>query len=285
MGTTERIVYTFILIYLMLMIIARTEKSAAERRLLPEELHQIQSDHAKLGPKCSENPPLLNGGSGGGSVLEMGGLQCYVSGPSDSKLAIVLASDIYGYTAPNLRKLADKVAASGFYAVVPDFFHGDPFDPTNPNKTKPVWMAQHDPIKAFEDTKPVLEALRGRGTSAIGVAGFCYGGKVAVELVKCGIVQAGVLLHPSLVTEDDMKEVNLPLAILGAENDHVSCPPKLVKRFKEILSSKKIPNFAKIFPGVAHGWTLRYNLTDKKAVKAADKAHLDMLNWLIKYVD
>ncbi|KZV32400.1 1,4-beta-D-glucanase-like [Dorcoceras hygrometricum] len=181
MGTSEKIVYTFIVIYLMLMIMSRTEKSAAERRFSSEELPQVQ-------------------------------------------------------------------------------------------------------IKAFEDTKPVLEALRSHSTSAIGVAGFCYGGKVAVELAKCGLVQAGVLLHPSFVTEDDMKEVNVPLAILGAENDHVSCPPKLVKRFKEILTARKIPNFTKIFPGVAHGWTLRYNLTDTKAVKAAEKAHLDMLHWFIKYV-
>lgn len=41
----------------------------------------------------------------------------------------------------------------------------------------------------------------------------------------------------------------------------------------------------KIFPGVAHGWTTRYNAEDESAVKSAEEAHLDMLNWFTKYVN
>lgn len=48
------------------------------------------------GPQCCENPPTLSSSSGVGSVVEIGGLKSYVSGPSDSKHAILLASDIFG---------------------------------------------------------------------------------------------------------------------------------------------------------------------------------------------
>ncbi|KAL2556819.1 alpha/beta-hydrolase superfamily protein [Forsythia ovata] len=236
-------------------------------------------------PQCCANPPTLSPSSGIGSVIELGGLKSYVIGPSDSKRAVILASDVYGYEAPNLRKLADKVAAAGFYVVVPDFFYGDPYSPANTEKPLGVWKGLHEPDKAFEDAKPVLVALRSKGISAIGAAGFCYGAKVVVELAKCGLIQAGVLLHPTFVTMDDIKEVMAPMAVLGAEVDKIS-PPELVKQFEEILSSKpEVDGFVKIFPGVAHGWSVRYRMGDEMAVKCAEEAHQDMLNWFIKYVN
>ncbi|KAL0418768.1 UNVERIFIED_CONTAM: 1,4-beta-D-glucanase [Sesamum radiatum] len=235
------------------------------------------------GPQCCENPPTLSPSSGVGSVVEVAGLKTYVSGSSDSKLAILLASDVFGYEAPNLRKLADKVAAAGFYVVVPDFFCGDPYDPDNASKPLPVWKSLHEPAKACEDAKPIIEALKSKGISAIGAAGFCYGAKVVVQLAKSGLIQAGVLLHPSFVTEDDIKEVKEPLAILGAEIDNFT-PPDLVRKFWEILSKSEVASFVKIFPGVVHGWTMRYKFDDEKAVKSAEEAHEDMLNWFIKYV-
>jgi len=46
---------------------------------------------------CLQNPPNLNSGIHGvGTVLELGGLQSYVTGPSNSKLALILISDIFG---------------------------------------------------------------------------------------------------------------------------------------------------------------------------------------------
>lgn len=40
----------------------------------------------------------------------------------------------------------------------------------------------------------------------------------------------------------------------------------------------------KVFPGVSHGWTLKYDPDDESAVKFAEEAHSDMLNWLNKHV-
>ncbi|XP_028111252.1 carboxymethylenebutenolidase homolog [Camellia sinensis] len=104
-----------------------------------------------------------------------------------------------------------------------------------------------------------------KGISAIGAAGFCWGAKVVVERSKSDYLQAAVLLHPSLVTVDDIKELKVPIAILGAEIDKIS-PPELLKQFEEGLSSKReINGYVKIFPGVAHGWTVRYKVDDEKA--------------------
>lgn len=72
-------------------------------------------------------------------------------------------------------------------------------------------------------------------------------------------IQAAVVLHPGPITVDDINgkfetsqaysyviatdkllfvsEIKVPVAILGAEIDHVS-PPEDLKRFGEILSAK-----------------------------------------------
>ncbi|XP_073122146.1 endo-1,3;1,4-beta-D-glucanase-like [Henckelia pumila] len=236
------------------------------------------------GKQCCENPPALSSSSGVGQVKELGGLSCYITGPADSKFSVVLISDVFGYEAPNLRKLADKVAAAGFYTVVPDFFGGDIYVPENAERPISVWIKDHGTDQGFEDAKPVIEALKSNGITKIAAAGFCWGAKVVVELAKHAYIQAGVLLHPSLVTVEDIQGVKVPLSILGAETDHLS-PPELVKQFETALNAKpEINSFVKIFPGVAHGWSVRYKEEDEHSVKSAEEAHSDMLDWFTKHL-
>ncbi|XP_010938802.2 endo-1,3;1,4-beta-D-glucanase-like [Elaeis guineensis] len=168
-------------------------------------------------------------------VDDLGGLKAYIAGPSDSKLAILLVSDVFGYEVPNLRCVSDKVTAAGFFGIVPDFLYGDPYVPyQKPIKT---WIESHGPDKVFEDAKLVIEALKNKGVSAIGAAGFCWGAKVVAELAKSDNIKSAVMLHLSFVTVDDIKEVKCHIAILGAEIDE-SSPPELLKQFEEILSPK-----------------------------------------------
>ncbi|XP_021904896.1 endo-1,3;1,4-beta-D-glucanase-like [Carica papaya] len=236
------------------------------------------------GPQCCTNPPTLDPNSGAGHVEKLAGLDTYIVGSPASNRAILLVSDVFGFEAPNLRKLADKVAGAGFYVVVPDFFYKDPYVPENVDRPLLVWLKDHGVDKGFEDAKPVIEALRSKGISALGAAGFCWGAKVVVELGKCGLIEAAVFLHPSLVTVDDVKEIKAPLAVLGAEIDNIS-PPELVEQFGEILAARTdVDGYAKIFPKVEHGWTLRYNPEDAEAVKSAEEAHENMLEWFAKYV-
>ncbi|MFS8008878.1 putative alpha/Beta hydrolase [Helianthus anomalus] len=70
-----------------------------------------------------------------------------------------------GYEAPKLRQIAENVAAAGFYVVVPDFFYGDPY---LPDMEISSWFLNHLP---FAD-------LKAKEASAVGAAGFCWGGAV-----------------------------------------------------------------------------------------------------------
>ncbi|KAL3648926.1 hypothetical protein CASFOL_005329 [Castilleja foliolosa] len=234
-----------------------------------------------LGPQCTVNPPDLISSSGADNIEEIGGLKTYVTGDQGSKLAVLLLADAYGYEAPKLRKLADKVAASGFLVVVPDFYYGDPLTPETHGET---WLNAHKPDKGCEDAKTVIAALKSKGVSKIGIAGFCWGGTVAVKLAKFDCIEVAVVLHPGPITVEQINEVKTPIAILGAENDHLA-PPELLIQIRDALSAKpEVDSLVKIFPGVAHGWTVRYNENDEFSVKSAQESHVDMLNWLTKYV-
>ncbi|GFP94831.1 endo-1 3 [Phtheirospermum japonicum] len=222
---------------------------------------------------------------GAGHVLELGGLKSYVTGPKDSKISVILASDVYGYKVPHLRQIADKVGAAGYYTLVPDFFKGDPFVSNDPKKPFNAWFKKHLPEKGIDDAKPLIEALKSKGIAKIGAAGFCWGGKVTVDLTKSPYVQAAVLLHPTYVTVEDIQGVKVPISFLGGQND-TSASPSLLKQFESTMKAKrpKVHSFVKIFSGAKHGWTTKYNDTDAAAVKRAKTAHKDMLNWFNKYL-
>ncbi|KAM1204028.1 hypothetical protein ACFX2J_019770 [Malus domestica] len=237
------------------------------------------------GPQCCSNPPILKPESYGVDNCDekLGGLNVYVAGSPNSKLAILLISNVFGYRVPNLRKLAENIAAAGFFVLVPDFFYGDPFVYDN-NRPLAVWLQDHGTDKGFEDAKSIINALKGKGVSAIGAAGFCWGAKVVTELAKSDFIQAAVLLHPSFVALDDIQEVKVPIAIQGAEIDDYS-PPELVKQFEQILAAKpEVDSFVKIFPKAEHGWTMSYNVEDEEAVKRAEEAHRNTLAWFVKHV-
>ncbi|PRQ38866.1 putative alpha/Beta hydrolase [Rosa chinensis] len=279
------------------------------------------------GPQCCSNPPTLNTNKDPPAML-----RSLVVSPPISQALLTPSLPLFlsltflivycRYDAPNLRKLTDKVAAAGFFVVVPDFFYGNPYVPPADGSHGgiPTWLKGHGPEKGFEDVKVVIEALKSKGVSAIGAAGFCWGAKVVVELAKGDFIQAAVLAHPSFVTVDDIKAVKVPISILGAEIDR-SSPPELVKQFEEALTAKSevkypfikvitprpdrkealpwypvviailefemtvgIKSHVKIFPKVSHGWTVRYDVSDKEAVKPAEEAHKDLLEWFVSHV-
>jgi dienelactone hydrolase len=46
----------------------------------------------------------------------------------------------------------------------------------------------------------------------------------------------------------------------------------------------QIGHFVKIFPGVEHGWAVRYNDNDEAAVRRAEEAMQGMMDWFNKYL-
>ena len=51
-----------------------------------------------------------------------------------------------------------------------------------------------------------------------------------------------------------------------------------------MFDSFQVDFYVKIFPKVTHGWTTRYEDEDEVAVKSAEEAHQNLLDWFAKYI-
>uniref|UniRef100_A0A0D9WG98 Dienelactone hydrolase domain-containing protein n=1 Tax=Leersia perrieri TaxID=77586 RepID=A0A0D9WG98_9ORYZ len=251
---------------------------------------------------CLQNPPNMTemtGGQAGEVVHDYGGLTVYVTGSRRSGHAVILVSDYYGqcvhgrgqFPSTKLRQIADKVAMRGYYVVVPDLMKGDPYTDDRQFEEElgmiyicSVLLLVVMQVEAAENTKPLIAALKKDGMRSIGVGGYCWGGKVAVELSKTKEPQAVAISHPALVVEGDMKDVKCAIEILGGELDTIS-PPEIIKKLEDAFDQNKaVDHFVKIFPKAPHGFACRYNSSDPFSVKTAEEARVDMVSWFDKYM-
>lgn len=51
-----------------------------------------------------------------------------------------------------------------------------------------------------------------------------------------------------------------------------------------ICCHAQVEYLVKVFPGVAHGWTVRYDENDEKSSKPASESHADTIDWFKKYL-
>ncbi|KAL3514655.1 hypothetical protein ACH5RR_027372 [Cinchona calisaya] len=159
----------------------------------------------------------------------LGGLTTYVTGPRDSKRAIILVSDIFGVKDLKLtsnaedsplRKLANEIANSGFLVVVPDVLHGDPINDTRGpqgHRISTEWLHAHNPDKICEDLMQVVADLEKQGVCSIGAAGFCWGGcALAAKQVDNFLRIYPGVDHGWILMHDDTDQ----LAVKMAEKAH-----------------------------------------------------------------
>lgn len=128
----------------------------------------------------------------------------------------------------------DKVGRAGFFAVAPDFFRGSAFV-HGYNYT--AWLSAHLPENSFEDAKAVVEALNSNNITNIGGVGFCWGGKLVVELLTGPVIQTGVLIHPSSTNVSDIEGIKAPVAIFVGDLDTYT-NVSLVRQFEVALKAK-----------------------------------------------
>jgi len=195
-----------------------------------------------------------------------GEFDCYLAMPAaDGKVpAIVLASAVHGVDT-DIRALADEFASHGTIAAAPDLFWRSVPGPL-----------PHEDKRAGERSQPRLEKIKaGEADMADTLAhihtlpqfngraaamGFCYGGPYTILGPKRLGYDAGIACHGTRMLDfiDELDGVTQPICIMWGDQDHAA--PAEVQEAYRAVPSRMANVDVHIFPGVLHGYMMRWNV-------------------------
>lgn len=268
------------------------------------------------------------------------GVPTYIASPaspSRSTSAIIYFTDAFGLTLINNKILADTYAsATGLRVLVPDIIPGGAV----PHTVMDSMELLSEPVSLFNlsgQISRILAALsvafhfipfmlRARPNTAkvhnlclayarsvkaelppgsrLGIAGFCWGGYLSVNLctqtaVEGGserLVDAAFAAHPSfLKAPDDIVNAVLsrktPLAVAHAEHDSLlktaqveEAEAKLMQKVGAGDGENGYDYQIKVYKGVKHGFAVRAGERDEVAARAADDAKEQAVQWFKKWL-
>ncbi|RDW75496.1 hypothetical protein BP6252_06638 [Coleophoma cylindrospora] len=225
--------------------------------------------------------PLRHDGELAGTMMMIG------------ETAILCLPDGFGLS-NNAKLLADRFAALGYLALLPDLFEGDPFpDPRPADFNLQAWLNTGGPSGKghLPDTvDPIIEAAirwlkEEKKISKIGGTGYCFGGKYVVRYLRNSFIDVGFVAHPTNATSAELSAIDGPLSIAAAELDPVFTQEKRVES-ENILreNTKSLPWHISLYSGVAHGFAVRANRAVEKERWAMDQAHEQAVAWMKEYL-
>lgn len=229
-------------------------------------------------------------GKSAGSERKLGGLDAYVVGPADAKAAVLVVPDVYGWKTQQIRGWADKLAAAGFLAVVPDYFKGDDRKKSDSADTFAAWLQRYPRERVLSESDAVLADIKKAFPSVkkIGVQGFCWGGLYSVLLAGQPAVDAAGVFHGSLLKASDVAAVKVPIKFLQSDPTlDGQIGPELYKQIDGVLAAKRASGLdasIKSFPKQGHGFSLRGDASDPAVARAANAAFDEGLAFLNKHL-
>jgi len=238
----------------------------------------MTSDCCKTGFKWSGMPV--------GHVGKLASNDTYITGTSKSA-AIMIIHDVFGWTLPNVRLLADQYAEIADATVyVPDFFDGEVvatevFD--NPEKREQfdinAFITRHSKDIRFPEMVACATTLKSKYPKVAAV-GFCYGGWACFRLAALDppLVSCISTAHPSLMTKDEIAAVKVPVQIVAPEFD--SHMPKEMKAYcNETIPEQGVVYQYTYFPEVKHGFAVRGDREDRVQRESLERAAVSMAGW------
>jgi carboxymethylenebutenolidase len=163
----------------------------------------------------------------------------YLARPSanPSGIGLVIAHELWGVDA-TMRELADRCAALGHVALVPDLFQGK--HPKDVQEGLAV-MAQTDMVDLVTQDLAGAAALLAQEELSVGLLGLCFGGALAIAgALRTPGIRASICFYG--VPDDslgDPAEIRVPVLSHFATRDNW-CTPDKVKKLEQRLSAGNV---------------------------------------------
>jgi len=130
---------------------------------------------------------------------------------------------------PQLKGVADRLAAEGFTALAPDLYHGEVAAHTEMDKAAQL-MSALPPDRAGRDMMGAVDYLLAQpgSTGKVGVIGFCMGGLLTLVIAAMAGDKVGAAVpwygFPQGESEPDWSGLTAPVQGHMAENDDFFSP-------------------------------------------------------------
>ena len=172
---------------------------------------------------------------------------------------VIVAPEWWGlteYTQQRARELAEH----GYAALAIDMY-GDKKVTTDASQAN-EWMLEtfNHPNTIVDRASAGLDALAAQDevdNSKLAAVGFCYGGKVVLDLARTGApLKAVATFHGNLstATQAEPNIIQAEILVLHGEQDSMVTLDD-VERFKEEMDHARVNYDVKIFPNAKHGFS------------------------------
>jgi carboxymethylenebutenolidase len=202
---------------------------------------------------------------------------------SGSGPGVIVLQEWWGL-APQLMRVADRLAAEGYTALAPDLYHGELASHEEMDKAAHL-MSTLDQQRAATDMLGAIDALLAHDActgSAVGVVGFCMGGMLTLRL--CALagakVAAAAPYYGAPLGDDSIDWSNLAAKVRGhyASDDGFFPPEACLALAEHLRGLGKDVEFT-VYPDTGHPFANEddpFGTYDEAAASAAWQVTLDL---------
>ncbi|KAG9830133.1 alpha/beta-hydrolase, partial [Aureobasidium melanogenum] len=226
-----------------------------------------------------------------GKETTLGKNPAYVTG-DNKDAAVLIVADVFGWTLPNVRLLADHYAKEANVTVyVPDYFNGEVVEPDmleDPEKRKNfdimAFIGRNSKEIRFPEITANAKELKSN-YKKVAAIGFCYGAWAVLRLANkdSPLIDCAAVAHPSLLEESEIANIGVPVQFLSPEHDQMFTPE--LKEFTlKTLPTLNIPFNYDYYPALVHGFAVRGDHNDPKQKEGLERAKNAAVYWFKQHL-